>query len=49
MLQLLIDYLTAEKQSDFAFVREDESTRCTNGNGQWLVQSLLLNSSQTAR
>lgn len=47
MLQLLINYLVAEEQTEFAFVTGDAST-CSK-DGQWLVQSLLLNSSQSAR
>ena len=47
MLQLLIDYFQAESQTSFAFVPGDPST-CSE-DGQWLVQSLLLNSSQSAR
>ena len=43
MLQLLIDYFTAEDQSTFALVRGDATT-CSK-DGQWLVQSLLINSS----
>ena len=47
MLKLLIDYIKSEDQNKFAFVAGDEST-CFK-KGHWLVQSLLLNSSQAAR
>ena len=47
MLKLLADYFQAESQTSFAFVPGDQST--CSADGQWLVQSLLLNSSQSAR
>ena len=47
MLQLLIEYFQAESQTSFTFVPGDPST-CSE-DGQWLVQSLLLSSSQSAR
>lgn len=47
MLSLLIEYLTAENQTEFTFVASEPNT-CSK-NGEWLAQSLLLNSSQAAR
>lgn len=47
MLTLLIEYLTAEKQTEFTFVASEPDT-CSK-HGEWLAQSLLLNSSQAAR
>lgn len=33
MLNLLKDYLTAERQDEFTFVKDDKSTCCKSRNG----------------
>ena len=47
MLQLLTDYMLGQDQKTFAFVQGDQST-CSQKE-QWIVQALLLKSSQMAR
>ena len=47
MLQLLMDYIVCSEPNNFAFVQDDATTK--SEQGQWLIQSLILDSSQSAR
>lgn len=48
MLQLLMDYISSPDASQFVFVADEVSTKSPSRHC-WLVQSLLLASSQSAR